>query len=655
MSILQDYKNRLKQSYDLCTPHWDRAIDNYKHYLGRLDTGNIQENDYPFASRMSLSVSYEIVETVMPRLIGKDPEFTTVAIEPDDVPYEQTAKMAVDLGYNNPKLELLGEPIYLKLQRGVKEQLITGNAVYRAFWRREKRKQMIYMASLERAGIKDSSNIKKVLEMADSMKAREEIVYSKKLMDCPFLDDFDLKHVPFFFFMPDVAMVDTGKMRYKIERDYVTLEDLQDEAELFGYDKAVMNDITAMCQEKRSGFTPEITKDFLEKYNDMFASLNPASFNTDDQKIPLLIVDKMWMGNRVAVFVNEKYNLTGDLGMFNPYDVMKDPFIFSHDVVIPHSYFSFGEIDAIKKLEDGQNDLLNMRFDNLLQSMLNYWFVNPNMIVDDDEFLPIPNSVTYVKDVDKTARVINGANVTGTVYKEAEELYATIQRITGVNDYVKGNEGETLAGRTYGGLRLVQEMANARFIIKSRLFEKLTLKALGYFILEMSKQFINEDRVRRQFGENGEVVESKVEAGKLKSIKGMLDMKVIPNSSMVIDQQAEAMKLSSLADRFSTNKGPFANIPDEVYDKFLLKFLPLYGVSDAVYWVRAIKESRSKLKSEADKKAKEMVEAQAPPQPMVPAMPQIGMPPANNMPMIQSDQIANQPNPLEQILSQEVM
>ena len=111
-------------------------------------------------------------------------------------------------------------------------------------------------------------------------------------------------------------------------------------------------------------------------------------------------------------------------------------------------------------------------------------------------------------------------------------------------------EGETIAGGTYGGMRLVQEMANARFIVKSRLFEKVTLRSLGYFILEMSKQFINKDRMRRIIGDSGEAQESVLEAGKLKAIKGMFDIKVIPNSSMVIDQQAEAVKLNSLADRF---------------------------------------------------------------------------------------------------------
>jgi len=359
-----------------------------------------------------------------------------------------------------------------------------------------------------------------------------------------------------------------------------------------------------------------------------------------------ILEDDPKLGDKVAVFVNEKYHLTPPHGMRNPYDILRDPFIFGHDVVIPHSYFSYGEIDSIKKLEDGATAILNMRFDNLVQAMLNFWLVNPNLLDSTDEFVPIPNSVTAVQDVDKAVRVISGNNVTATAYKEVEEILALIQRVSGTQDYVKGIEGETLAGRTYGGMRLVQEMANARFIIKSRLFEKVTLKSLGYFMLEFSRQFINKDRVVRQFGEVGDVVERKIKTSDLKSIRGMIDMKIIPNSTKVIDEQAEAVKINAMADRFTAgakmDKGPFSNIPDAVYDKFLLKYLPLYGINDAIYWVRMIQEERKK-KTDALKKAQKDVEKKN----------AEVKPATTTTPTLQSDQISDQPNPLESIINAE--
>lgn len=443
-SMLSLYKQRLHASKTKCEGNWQRSMDNYKHYLGRLDVGGVDTQDYPFESNMTVPISYEIVETVIPRFIGRDPEFTTIAIEPDDAPFENTAKLTIDTQYNNPKLEMLGEPIYLKLYKGVKEGVITGNFVLKAMWRRQARKRISYLANLEEAGLKDDADIKKVLEMAEKIKQNGgsgAVKWSKKLIDTPFLDDFDLRHVPFFHFFPDLDFDMPGRMRFKIEREPMTFEELADEATIFGYDKATMDEIALMVSEGRSGYTPEVGKDFLQDYQDLFSnSVHQQTFTTDDKKVPLLIVDKMWMGDRVAVFVNEKYNLTGETGIRNPYDTMVDPFIFGQDVVMPHSYFAWGEIDAIRKLEDGITDILNMRFDNLLQSMLNYWLYNPKFMTNQDEFVPIPNSVTAVGDIDRAVKLLSGKDVTSSAYKEAEELIAIVQRVTGVNDYVKGSE-----------------------------------------------------------------------------------------------------------------------------------------------------------------------------------------------------------------------
>lgn len=653
-NLYQTYKTRLKASRDYCEGNWYRSIDNYKHYLGRLDVGGVSEDEYPFQSTMTLPISYEIIETVLPRFIGRDPEFTAVAVEPSDVAFENSAKLAIEMEYNNPKLEILGEPIYLKIYKGAKEGLITGNFVLKAMWRRQTKKRIAYLANFDKTGHQNEPDISMVIKQAQEMQAEGEVTYSKKLVDAPFLDDFDVRHIPFFHFFPDSAFDMPGRMRQKIERDYMTFEEIVDEASVFEYDTAVLNELKELQDKKQSGFTPGETKDFLQQYQELFTnSVNPLITSTDDETVPLFIVDKMWMGDRLGVFVNEKHNLTGDKGIRNPYDLMVDPFIFGQDVVMPHSYFAWGEIDPIRKLEDGATDILNMRFDNLLQSMLNYWLYNPKFLTNADEFVPIPNSTTAVGDINKAVSMISGKDVTATAYKEVEEMLNIVHKTSGTEDYVKGAEGESLAGRTYGGMRLVQEMANARFIVKSRLFEKLTLKSLGYFILEFSRQFINKDRAKRMLGEMGDLEDKVLKASDLKQIKGMFDINVIPNSSMVIDQQAEAIKLNAVADRFVTEKGPFKNIPDEVFERFLLKYLTAYGIHDAIYWVRSIRENRIKNTKEAEK-IKTDVANNTPlgGGPNIPPSPTPALPTGNEV--IQSDQIAgNQPNPIEQLLQNE--
>lgn len=642
MSKILEYKNRLKKSKDFCYPHWSRFIDNYKHYLSRLSykikggSGGEdieKENKYPFASQITTGISFDTIETIMPRIIGRDPEFVTAAIEPEDIPYEQTAKMTIEYEYQNPKLHLLGEPIYLKLQKAVREALITGTSVMRAYWRRETIKRAVYKAKI---GEKEGE-IKNMEQLAKKMGL--EMEYVKKYEETPFLDDFDVKHLPFFFFFPDPVISETGLMRYKIERAFYTKEQLIAEAQIFNYDKNVLKDLFE--NKQTSFYTPEIDKDFMYQYSQLFHDGGLASdlSLTDDDKMALYTVDKMWEGGKVYVFVNEKYNLTGEEGIKSPYDLIKDPFIFTYNIPQPHLFYGRSELDAIKRLEDGINDLTNMRADNLFQAMSSIYLVNPKVLENASEFAPYPNSVWNVKDINLALREIKGQDVTAAVYKETDTLYQYIQRISGITDYTRGAEGITLAGRTYGGLRLAQEVANARFAIKTTLFEQVTLRSLGYMMLEMARQFFDKDRIARLTGQAGEVEQEfyTIEVSKLKSIKGYMDIQVIPSSTRAIDEQAEAMKLNGLLDRMGSGKPPFDKMTPNLYYRFLLKYLPLFGFHDAIYWIREMRKSETS----------QLVPS---PEPQHQAQPETNLP-VNMGEVMTTKGVQSQPNPLEQILA----
>lgn len=596
MKVLDTYTKRLQRSFEFCESYWEKAIDNYNHYFGKLSypksKNNTEEENvsklYPFASRVTTGISFDIVETILPRIIGRDPEFITAAFEPEDIPAEGVARMVIESQYDNPKLALLGEPIYLKLQKMVKEALIAGTAVGRGYWRKENVKRPKYNVEIEKTG--KSGSVEEMYDYAKEYSSKD-LKFIKEEQNYKFLDDFDLKHLPFFFFFPDPMFTEAGRMRYKIERDFYTANELISEAERFGYDPQAVKE--ALSEEKKA-FTPIISKDWLYYYNQLFGSLSNDIFNDDDDKLRVIVIDKMWENGMVWVYANERHCLTPQ-GMKSPYDTLRDPFIFTHNVTQPHSFFSRSEVDAIKKLEDNINDLINMRNDNLFNAMSSFYLINPVLFEEGGEnFLPYPNSVYKVKDIMAALREVKGQDVTAAVYRETAELYGYIQRISGVNDYVKGAEGISLAGRTYGGLRLAQEVANVRFLVKSTLFEQITLRALGYMILEMSRQFINEDRVVRIIGEKSLLYDSdfyKISALELKKIKGFMDIKIIPSSTRAIDEQAEVMKLNGLVDRVGSGRPPFDRITPELHERLLLKYLPLFGFKDASYWIRKMRES----------------------------------------------------------------
>lgn len=639
MDRLSVYKDRLKKSKDFCFPHFERFIDNYRHYLSRLSSSYFREDEeggkkYPFTSKISTGISFDTIETMMPRIIGRNPEFITAAIEPEDIPYEQTAKMVLEYEYNNPKLHLLGEPIYLKLQKAVREALICGTAVLRSYWRREPIKRAIWKGKVaDKVG-----EIKQMEKLAS--KYGQDLKFVKDYEKVAFLDDFDVKHLPFYFFLPDPLIPETGQMRYKIERSFYTKDQLISEAQIFNYDKKVLEDL--FSNRGNYSLTFDIDKDFMNDYAQLFSDSAVSNIvsSSDDDTIKMFLVDKMWEGGKVYVFVNEKYNLTGENGIPSPYDLIKDPFVFIYNIPQPHLFYGRSEIDAIKRMEDGINDLTNLRNDNLYEAASRIYLYNPKVLENGASFAPYPNSVWAVKDVDKALRQFNVNDVTASVYKETDVLYQYIQKITGVNDYVRGAEGMTLAGRTYGGLRLAQEVANARFAIKTTLFEEVTLRSLGYMMLEMSRQFLNKDRIVRLVGNYNDFEGEqfyKIKASDLKSIKGYMDIQIIPSSTRSVDEQAEAMKLNGLLDRISTGRPPFDKMTDNLYYRFLLKYLPLFGFHDAVYWIREMRKqvaSSMPTMGKPEKKGKNK-----------------GNLPVSSSEILTSNGIQSQPFPLEQILA----
>ena len=646
MSIVAIYKNRLKSSKDFCYPHWSRFIDNYRHYLSRLSYKQTEEgggedaekiNKYPFASKVTTGISFDIVETMMPRIIGRSPEFITAAIEPEDIPYEQVAKMTIEYEYQNPKLHLLGEPIYLKLQKAVREALICGTSVLRGYWRRERIKRAKYKGKIG----EKVEDLEKIISF--SKKIGVDIEYVKEYEESPFLDDFDIKHIPFFFFFPDPIISEPGQMRYKIERAFYTKEQLLAEASIFQYDKSVLSELLGKGQERNS-FTPDFDKDFLYQYFQLFSekTITEEMSGSSDDRISLFMVDKMWEGGRVHVFVNEKYCLTGEKGIQSPYDLIKDPFIFCHNIPQPHLFYSRSEIDAIKRMEDAINDLTNMRADNLYQAMSSIYLVNKNVMEGGENFIPYPNSVWQVKDITAAVREIKGQDVTAAVYKETDVLYNYIQKISGVTDYVKGAEGMSLAGRTYGGLRLAQEVANVRLAIKSTLFEEVTLRSLGYMMLEMARQFFDKNRIIRLTGQKSLDFEKEyyeIDVSQLKSIKGYMDIQVIPSSTRAVDEQAEAMRLNSLFDRMSSGRPPFDKMTPNLQYRFLLKYLPLFGFHDALYWVREMRKQEQQIQLQQEQQAQKGRQGKK------------TILPVSQEEILTSAGVQNQPSPLEQILA----
>src|SRR3972149_11850343 len=107
-TALGTFDKRITLSRDYTSVYFDRFIENYKHYLGHLIVPS--GTNYPLSSQMTVPISYSIVETILPRMMGKDPEFMASARNPEDRDLEKIYKPLVHYWWTNPALYQLGDP-----------------------------------------------------------------------------------------------------------------------------------------------------------------------------------------------------------------------------------------------------------------------------------------------------------------------------------------------------------------------------------------------------------------------------------------------------------------------------------------------------------------------------------------------------------------
>jgi len=76
---------RLELSREYTQPYFDRFLDNNKHYFLRTIDEMVESDPdaYPFYSRLSIPITYQTVETILPRMFSQLPTFNIKTDEPN--------------------------------------------------------------------------------------------------------------------------------------------------------------------------------------------------------------------------------------------------------------------------------------------------------------------------------------------------------------------------------------------------------------------------------------------------------------------------------------------------------------------------------------------------------------------------------------------
>lgn len=572
--LLGTIKKRFELSEKYTRPFFDRFLDNYKHYLlHTITTSDTDENaNYPFYFDVELPISYGIVETLLPRMVARSPEFNVKARNPDDQWLEKFYTPLIKFQWNHP--ELKQRPMFKRLSDGLKECFITGNAVGMVPWERRTRRVKRWKPVSSMLGV-TADNLDDILDrngwtVAGFLKYLEangiEPEWAEAEEDEVYIDDPVFDHVSIFRFFPDPKGKSIDRMAYAFRRYYTSYADLAKENKDMGGIYKNMEHVERLAKAKDK---VENTAEGLNYENEIASIFDSEDYTHKDETDHQLEVLEMWEDNRLVKVVNRKAVIREG---GNPYHCGKIPFVGMHDIPIPNQFYAWGEIDPVKKIEDMMSDISNMRLDNVVRALLRMWLLDPTKLVDGEEFIPEPDNVIQVTDLN-AVKPLDTQDVTASSYKELQEWHSLVQYVSGVTDYSRGSGNEAV-NDTATGIELLQQAANARFAFKIQMFEKLMLEPIGHFYIEHNRQFINEERAV-------EITDQewiKVGPNHLRAAKGSLDLVVESGSTEAVNERVETLKWETLMDRIG--KPPFDSLAPDALDEIAKRYLLAKRITD---------------------------------------------------------------------------
>jgi len=469
---------RMQLSRQYCQPYFDRFLDNYKHYFIRTIDEAIEEDpeSYPFYSNLMLPISYQVVETIIPRMFSRLPAFNIKTEEQNDETAELGMKELIRYQMNHPYL--IDDPVFARLTGGLKEEFITGNSWGEVPWYMKEVEVVEWQPYSDQLGISNPAweNLQPIMEYG--VQPQWKLVKVKKrVIDAPVYQNKSVFHV-----YPDPKKKRVSDMGWAIVEEFMTKEEIFDMANMA---PRYFQNMDAFKDLKPT--MPENAGTKGQNYDEQLANIFRSSdFTFRDETQGQYKVWFMKEKNKLCIIVNETIVIReGD----NPNGDGKLGLILMKDIPIPHELYAWGEPDPIKKIEDSMSDQANMRNDNVFYDLMRMWKLNPESLVDGEEFIPEPGTVVQMSKLEDLQPIETGSTK-ASAYREYNEWEQIIQNVSGVSDYATGS-ADQVANQTKGGIEMLQQAANARFAQKLNLFEHLGLNAIGSMYVSRNMRFFD--------------------------------------------------------------------------------------------------------------------------------------------------------------------
>lgn len=521
--------------------------------------------DEDWRSNLKLPTAMSIVEAALGEMVDQSPGIVYIPREPGDK--ERAEKLQKIFEYTwekgNGDVELI---------KFMKDVLLYGTGIGEEYWRQDIRtKKEIEDFDLEEF-------------KPTSWRSKEEIAYE----DCYF------ESIPIWNFFIDPSTDSIDKARDCIKRQIFTKDEFITKfKKLPNYKKVV---------EGGNVFRPEW--------------FQPVR-NFDDNEIEVLHyynkVDDLYLIIANGVLLTPSDNP-------NPYKHKDFPFVRGIDIVVPHSFYGYGEPKIVRDLSEEKDTLRNMRLDTTHINIHKRFIVDDRLELDDEDFTARPHQA--IQGPPGSIQEVQQSPINPEAYREEELLNDDIVKATGIDPRLTSGGGGS-AEETATEIAIKRESSLRRIRLKLRLLERISLRRIARLRLSNIQQFYSIPKVKTIIGEEGEKqdvetfrsVRFKAPSGELtwftakpEDIIGEYDIIVLAGSTVPVSKSLEAQKKINLYDRLAGNP--------MVDQRKLIKML----------------EDAYELKEELLAEGEMGMAPTAPGMPGMPGMPGQGMPMDKNMP-----------------------
>ena len=548
-------KKRYRLSKQYTEPFFNNFIDNYKHYLIRtIDEAMEKDPDsYPFFSTMTNPISYQIVETILPRMFTRMMNFNIKTDMKNDENDEIAMRELIKYQMNHPYL--IDDPIFARLVSGLKEEFITGNMWGEVPWYMKEIEVEEWQPYSTMLGLNYPSwdNLEKIQYYGQEPDWAIQKV-TRKVIDAPVFVHRSIFHV-----FPDPKKKRVSDLGYAIVEEFMTMEEIMDMVKIAPDQYQNVDVLQKMKAQKEYGQVSDTNYD--DEMDSIFGSQDYRTKDTEEGQYKVWFIKEP---KKYGIIINEKLTIRessnpngdGKLGMF-----------LSKDIPIPGQLYAWGEPDPIKKIEDHMSDQSNMRSDNVFYDLMRIWKLDPSTLVEGEEFTPEPGRIVQMNDLNGLAPVETGSTK-ASAYREYQEWDNIIQGVSGVTDYATGNSGPGM-NKTAQGVEDLQAAANARFALKLQLFEQLGLRAMGTMYVQRNMRFFD----TAQYTNGGKTV---ITPTSIRRLKGSVNFIVDSGSTEASNKDARLKKWGTIIS--AQGKIPFENPSENA--KALMRKGMLYDLGE---------------------------------------------------------------------------